>query len=83
MEVLLAWHITNSANEWGILNGSLAGVFMISLWRWFNSTSTEVADSGLPGCGYGADTFHHRSLCMLRETAEAVADTVRIHQKIF
>ena len=29
MEVLLTWHITNSANEWGILNGPLAGVFMI------------------------------------------------------
>ena len=29
MQVLLTWHITNSVNEWGILNGSLAGVFMI------------------------------------------------------
>ena len=31
MQVLLTWPITNSANEWGILNGSLAGVFMNSL----------------------------------------------------
>jgi len=29
LQVLLTWHMTNSANEWGILNGSLAGVFMI------------------------------------------------------
>ena len=29
MQVMLTWHITNSANEWCILNGSLAGVFMI------------------------------------------------------
>jgi hypothetical protein len=29
MQVLLTWHITNSANERDILNGSLAGVFMI------------------------------------------------------
>jgi hypothetical protein len=24
MQVLLTWHITNSANEWGILNGPLS-----------------------------------------------------------
>ncbi len=29
MQVLLTWHITNSANGWDILNGSLSGVFMI------------------------------------------------------
>jgi len=29
MQVLLTWHITKSANEWVILSGSLAGVFVI------------------------------------------------------
>ena len=29
IQVLVTWHITNSANERSILNGSLAGVFMI------------------------------------------------------
>ncbi len=26
---IATWHITNSANEWGILNSSFAEVFMI------------------------------------------------------
>jgi len=30
-QVLLTWHITNSANEWRILNSSLTEVFMILL----------------------------------------------------
>ena len=29
MQVLLTWHNTNPANEWGILNGSLSVVFLI------------------------------------------------------
>jgi len=31
MASIVTWHITNSANEWGILNSSFAEVFMILL----------------------------------------------------